>query len=150
MYIKTTFMRYGHEAGLIGITLQPSFVARWALSLHICSQLRGDLAAMKEGRQDKIVTHHKEESNARKQTDAVERAKIRDTLTAFINPLDTSSHHSCLVNIATGLLAPSNVNVDSSVTIGTQQMKEYESGWPQSFHRVLNKRISTMAVSKKI
>ncbi len=27
-------------------------------------------------------------------------------------------------------------------------MEEYESGWPQSFHRVLNKRIITMAVSK--
>ena len=54
MYIETTFMRYGHEAGgLIGITLQPSAVARWALSVHICTQLRGDLAATKEGRQDK-------------------------------------------------------------------------------------------------
>ena len=143
-------MRYGHEAGgLIGITLQPSAVARWALSLHICSQLRGELAAMKEGRQEKIVTHHKEEYNARKQTDAVDRAKIRDTLTAFISPLDTSSHPSCLVNIATRLLAPSNVNMDSSMTIGTQQMEEYELGWPQSFHRVLNKRIITMAVTKK-
>ncbi len=96
----------------------------------------------------KIVTHHKEESNARNQTDAVDRAKIRDTLTAFISPLDTSSHPSCFLNIATGLLAPSNVNVDSSVTIGTQQMEECESGWPQSFHRVQNKRIITMAVSK--
>ena len=121
MYNETKIMRYGHEAGgLIGITLQPSAVARWALSLHIYSQLY--LAAMKGGRQDKIGTHPKEEYNARKQTDAFDRAKIRDTLTAFISPLDTSSHPSCLVNIATGLLASSNVNVDSSVTIGTLQI----------------------------
>ena len=104
---------------------------------------------MKEVRQDKIVTHHKEEYNARKQTHAVDRAKIRDTLTTLISPLDTSSHPSCLVNIATGLLAPSNIKVDSSVTICTQQMEEYESGWPQNFRRVLNKRIITMVVSKK-
>ena len=77
---------------------------------------------MKGGGQDKIGTHHKEESNARKQTDAFDRDDIRDTLTASISPLDTSSHHSCLVNIVTGLLAPSNVNVDSSVTIGTLQI----------------------------
>ena len=75
---------------------------------------------MKEGRQDKIVTNHKEDSNARKQTDAVDRAKIRDTLATFINPVDTSSHPSRLVNITTGLLAPSNVNVDSSVTGNTR------------------------------
>ena len=35
-YIETTFMRYGHgPGGLIGITLSPSAVKRWALSLHI-------------------------------------------------------------------------------------------------------------------
>ena len=40
-------MRYGHEAGgLVGLTLQPSAVSRWALSLHVTSQLRLDLTAM--------------------------------------------------------------------------------------------------------
>ena len=47
MYIETTFMRYGHESGgLIGITQKPGTVAKWALSLHIFSQLREDLKAM--------------------------------------------------------------------------------------------------------
>ena len=43
MFIESTFMRYGHEAGgLVGLTLQQSAVSRWALSLHVCNQLRSD------------------------------------------------------------------------------------------------------------
>ncbi len=50
MFIESTFMQYGHEAGgLMGLTLQPSAVSRWALSLHVYSQLRVDLASMKDG-----------------------------------------------------------------------------------------------------
>ena len=101
------------------------------------------------GSQDKIVTNHDEESHARKQTYDVDRAKIRDTLTTFINPLDTSSHPSCIVNIASGLLAPRNVNVDYLATIGTRQMPEYEyAWWPHNFHRALDQWILTMAVYK--
>ena len=38
MFIESTLMRYGHgPGGIIGITLQPSTMTRWALSLHICS-----------------------------------------------------------------------------------------------------------------
>ena len=44
MFIESTFMRYCHESGgLTGLTLNPSAVTQWALSLHICSQIRGDL-----------------------------------------------------------------------------------------------------------
>ena len=40
MFIETTFMRYSHgPGGIIGITLKPSTLERWALSLHVCSQL---------------------------------------------------------------------------------------------------------------
>ena len=39
MFIESTFMRYGHESGgLTGLTLKPSAVTIWALSLHICLQ----------------------------------------------------------------------------------------------------------------
>ena len=35
MFIVTTFMRYGKgPGGLVGVTLKPSIVKRWALSLH--------------------------------------------------------------------------------------------------------------------
>ena len=44
MFIESTFMRYGHGAGgIIGITLKPSALKKWAFSMHICSQLKQDV-----------------------------------------------------------------------------------------------------------
>ena len=40
MFIESTFMRFGKSTGgLVGITLKPSALSRWALSLHACSNL---------------------------------------------------------------------------------------------------------------
>ena len=40
MYIESTFMKYGHGAkGIIGITLKPSVLKKWALSTYISTQL---------------------------------------------------------------------------------------------------------------
>jgi len=150
MFIETTFMRYGHESGgLIGITQKPGTVAKWALSLHIFSQLRQDLRAMKGSQNPEVITTHKEEKSFKKEADATDRDKLRDTLNNFVDPLEPGSHPTGLLNIATGLLAPSKVNADKSVTIGTQQMEEFESGWPESFNKSLNKRVVTMSVAKK-
>ena len=54
-----------------------------------------------------------------------------------------------VLNIVSGVLASSNVNLDYLVTIDTRQMPEYEYWLPHSFHSVLDKRIITMTVSKK-
>ena len=98
MFIETTFMRYGHEAGgLVGLTMQPSAVSRWALSLHVCSQLRRDLTSMKESQKSKVVTTHKEESVSRIESDGADREKLRTTLSTFIDPLDPSTHPEGLV-----------------------------------------------------
>ena len=141
MYIESTFMRYGHESGgLAGLTLKPSAVARWALSLHICSQLRGDLVAMK------IVTTHKEETQGRLASD---RQKIQNALQSYIDPLATDTHLPGLLNIVTGLHTTDKVNVDESVEIGRQQLVEFESGWPKSFKKTLSKKVVTMASIKK-
>ena len=49
MFIDWTFVRYGHQAGrLAGLTLKPSCVTMWALSLNTCSQLQRDLLAIKD------------------------------------------------------------------------------------------------------
>ena len=43
MIIESTFMTYGHLAGwLTRLTLKPSGLTRWVLSLHTCNQLRGE------------------------------------------------------------------------------------------------------------
>ena len=149
MYIESTFMRYGHESGgLAGLTLQPSAVARWALSLHICSQLRGDLVAMKVGQENKIVTTHKEETQSRLASDSSDRQKIQNALQSYIDPLATDTHPPGLLNIVTGLHTTDKVNVDEAVKIGRQQLVEFESGWPKSFNKTLSKKVITMASIK--
>ena len=143
-------MRYGHEsAGLTGLTLKPSAVARWALSLHICSQLRGDLVAMKERQDNKIVTTHREETQDRLAGDSWDRQKIQNALQSYIDPLATYTHPPGLLNIVTGLHTTDKVNVDESVEIGRQQLVEFESGWPKSVNKTLSKKVITMASIKK-
>lgn len=143
--IETTLMRHGHDSGgQIGLCLKPSAIARWALSLHICSQLRADLASLKNGHQKVVPTEHKEENRGRISADSSDREEIRETLAIFIDLIDPTSHSSPgLLNIASGLLAPSNANVDDAVSSGTKQMNGFESGWPNSFNASLRKNVVT-------
>ena len=44
MFIETTFMRWGKgPGGLVRVTLKPSTVKRWALSLHTTSPVESDI-----------------------------------------------------------------------------------------------------------
>ena len=77
LFIESTFMRYGHSTGgLVGITLQPSTVKRWALSLHLCAQLRKDVMSLSDPDEQTTVTTHKEEGTSRIQTGAIDREKF--------------------------------------------------------------------------
>ena len=74
IFTETTFMHYGHESGgLVSITLKPDTVAKWILSLHICSQLRQNLASMKDGHNTEVITTHTEEKRQRILTDSGDR-----------------------------------------------------------------------------
>ena len=49
MFIETTFMRYGKDpGGMIGTTLKPNVLKKWANSLHICTHILNDIADMIE------------------------------------------------------------------------------------------------------
>ena len=104
---------------------------------------------MKDGRQSKVTTTHMEESMSRIKSDAVDREKLRLTLCSFIDPLDPSSHPEGVVNIANGLVSTNNVNVDKALELGQQQMDEFETGWPSSFHKTLKKNVIAMRDAKK-
>ena len=107
MFIKTTFMCYGHgPGGLVGITLNAAAMKRWALSLHTCSQLVKDLADLKDGGHKIQITRHKEESAARKASDDIDRQKIGGKLLLCTNPLDPDEHESGIVNIITWKVCP--------------------------------------------
>ncbi|KAK3106543.1 hypothetical protein FSP39_022295 [Pinctada imbricata] len=150
MFIETTFMRYGHgPGGLIGLTLNPHALKRWALSLHICSKVLKDLGEMRDIADDHHVTHHKEESPARMASDAADREKLRQKLSSCIDPLATEEHSGKLINIVSGRVSPDSVNVDNALEIGKKQMSEFEQSLPNGFYNTLSKRVVTMSVGRK-
>ena len=77
MFIETTYMRYGHGPnGIVGIILKPSALKKWALIMHICSQLVQDVGDMEEGKTEVEVTRHKEEAPSRIASDTRDRRKL--------------------------------------------------------------------------
>lgn len=150
MFIESTFMRYGHgKGGIVGITLKPETPKTWVLSLHICSKLESDITEMVDGENNTTQNVHKGESQARIVSDGKDREGIRHKLEMCINPLDPGSHPDDIVNIVSGIVGPSTVNVHDFVAIGSEQMSEFEATWLEHFHHTIGKRVTTMAVTKE-
>lgn len=150
MFIETTFMRYGHgPGGIIGITLQPDTVKRWALSLHLSSRLVSDLDQMENCENGPDITRHKEESKSRIQHDFLDRLKIREKLELCRDPLSTKDDNDQLVNIVTGQISHESVNVDKSVSLGIEAKERFESNLPSGFYSEMHKTVNTMKYSPK-
>ena len=153
MYIETTFMSYGHDqGGIIGIIRKPETLQIWALNLHIhvCGQLESDLADMVEGESENLQATHKEERPTRLTKDAHHnhREGIRRKLLMRIDPLDPEKHPEGIVNIVTGRVGRSSVNVYNAVAIGREQMSEYENTWPAGFHSTIHITITNLRVGE--
>ena len=148
MYIDTTYMRYGHgPGGIVGITLNEHALCRWALSLHICSRLTKDIADLKEATLVE-VDHHKKESTSRIKADSDYRNAIRDKLEMCADPLDVSQGQN-LINIVTGKISNTNVNVEDAVRIGEAQLQQFESACPAGFYQTIKRKVITKKEGKK-
>ncbi|KAK3883333.1 hypothetical protein Pcinc_012369 [Petrolisthes cinctipes] len=91
------------------------------------------------------VVQHKEEMKARKEADAKDREMIQKKLQMYTDPLDPKCDQNGIVNIVTGLIGSTAVNVDDAVGIGTQHMKKYEASWPDGFDSPMTSKVVTMA-----
>ena len=121
MFIETTFIRYGKgPGGIVGVTLQPKVVQKWANSLHICTQILMDLDEIRERDTNKEKEFHKEEMPSIIKADQADRQVIRDALKSCVNPLNTEI--PSLVNIHFGIIAQDSVNAFNSVDIGEKQL----------------------------
>ena len=121
MMIETTFMRYA------------------------CSWLESDLDDMtNEDTESKVVTTHNEEAKARIAEDKTDRDGIRQKIDTCSNPLDSVAHPSGIVNVVSSQIGSTEVNVHNAVTIGTEQMKVFESRLPQGLYETITKRVVTM------
>lgn len=78
MLIETISMRYSHGLhGLMGITLKPSVLKRWAQSMHVCKKALQDVADMADGNRQTDVTTHEKEKPSRIHSYRQEREKIK-------------------------------------------------------------------------
>ena len=119
-------MRYGKgPKGIIGIPLKLSAVKRWVSSMHVCCQVANDVATITQRQNKKEVSSHKEENPARIRSDQKDRNIIRNKPESSIDPLDPTDHPDEIVNIVTGRIAPSSVNVEKSVEIGKTPMVSF-------------------------
>ena len=150
-FIESTFMRYGHgRAGIVGLTLKPETLKTWALSRHISSQLTEDLAELRGDTDDtRYQDRHKEEAPARIGHDRKDREGLKKKLEMCIHPLKPEVHPDKLVNVANGSHAPSQVNVDQAVSIGNEQLIDFENRPLAGFWESIQKKVKTMAMSKK-
>ncbi len=153
MFIETTFMRHGKgKHGIIGITLNIEALKSWALSLHVCGEIATDVAEM---RGDESVARqasvHKEEGKSRIKSNVKDRHDIRVKMAQCIPPLAQQQHpEGYLVNIVTGRVQSSaTVNVHKSVEIGSKQSREFTEDLPEGFHHKIERRITSMADTKK-
>ena len=68
MVIQTAFIRYRKvPGGIVGVTLQPNVVKKWANSLHITTQVLKDLDSMREKARPKSQKFHKKRSKREKE-----------------------------------------------------------------------------------
>ena len=97
-----------------------------------------------EDTESKVVTTHNEEAKARIAEDKRDRDGIRQKLDTCINPLYSAAHPSGIFNVVSGQIGSTEVNVHNAVTIGTEQMKVFESRLPQGLYETIMKRVVTM------
>ena len=129
MYKETTFMRYGKSpGGIVGVTLNPGVVKKWATSLHISTEFLNDLDEMRDRETSK------------------DRASLRDTLKRCINPLETDVNG--LVNIYSGIKVE-NSNAYESVKLGEHQRQQCEASWPDGFYNIIKMDVRTKKSGKK-
>ena len=102
-----------------------------------------------EDTQSKVVTKHKEEAKARNFEYKRDRDGIRQKLDTCINPLYSAAHPSGVVNVVSGQIGSTEVNVHNAVTIGTEQMKVFKSRLPQGLYETITKKVVTMNHARK-
>ena len=151
MLIETTYMKFGSSpGGLVGVTLKPKSVIRWAYCFHKISTMTKELKEITDtsNREGK----HKEEYKGRMKSDLEDRMKIRKKLSGCIIPLtETEDEFSDgIVNIATGkVTASSQTNVHNLKQIGDLQLKVFRASLPCGFHQPISSGVTTAAKKVK-
>ena len=148
---ESSYMLNGKSVhGIVGNTTNETVRSEWALSLHARLLLINDVRKIcndEEGRSPS--THHKEETKGRLKSDAEDRNKIRIKLNSCIDPLNPDGHPLELINIVSGKIADSKVNVENAVEIGKNIQSEFVKSLPEGYHKPINRQVVTMSTKRK-
>ena len=100
----------------------PQTVVNWAHSKHAAMTLMMDLQMMTE-EETLPKNKHKEETRGRIKSGDMDRKSLRHTMSERIDRMDPGSHPAgALINITTGAIARTSVNIEDSVTHGQEQI----------------------------
>ena len=88
---------------------------------------------------------HKEEGDGRRRQDEADRKKIAVEYTHTLN-----EQHSRVYNICNGQVAPSTVNVQESLAIGSEQSKQFSVSLSIDFHTTIQKKVTPMEALTKV
>ena len=96
----------------------------------------------------KMENKHKEEGERRRKMDETVRNKIAEELEKHSHPLNVKS--TDLYNIVNGQVAPTKVNVQDALHIGSTQSEKFTALLPGAFHGKIERKVKTMQEMKKV
>ena len=151
---EQTYIRRGKGAGgLRGISTNAEQVTVWVGSFSVCAHLDLAIEAMyshedagekpfggTEG-ECKMENKHKEEGEIRRKMDETDRNKIAEGLEKHSHPL---------YNIVNGQVAPTKVNVQDALHIGSTQSEKFAALLPGAFHSNIQRKVETMQGMKTV
>ena len=137
------------KGGLKGMTLSAELVSEWIdafpISAHVSDRLDGVYSNDKPSKSGQ--NYHKEELKHRRILDAHDRELINAMVEKYPHPLEDIRPH--LYNPVTGQIAPADVNVADSISIGEKMEKEFIASLPNGFYNPISSPIKTMSVLQK-
>ena len=96
----------------------------------------------------KNTTIHKEEERGRVISDEKDRSSTRLKLESCISPLSPKDHLSDgIVNIVSGKIVSTNVH--NTLEISYNQLKDFETGFPDTFREPIKKKVKTLWLIQK-
>ena len=135
-------------AEIIGQSTNMETVKVWAYSLNGCCEVVECLEAMED--KSSSDNMHKKEKELRISHDQVDRDILRKKSELSIDIFDASQHGDELVNVVTGKINNDlSVNVDDSIRLGEDQIKNFQKGLPGGFYDTISDKLRTMPIGKK-
>ena len=137
------------KGGLKGMTLSAELVSEWIdafpISAHVSDRLDGVYSNDKPSKSGQ--NYHKEELKHCRILDAHDRELINAMVEKYPHPLEDIRPH--LYNPVTGQIAPADVNVADSISIGEKMEKEFIASLPKGFYNPISSPTKTMSVLQK-